>query len=271
MAQDYTYLPEITAQSRSEKFLRVFIVFAVMCLAGELIWLLGISPLKPFSKIEISGYDRIAVNEILAKAGITAYSSYISTDAAELEKALLGFASVRSVQVFKHFPDRLQIALEGRRAAAFTLAILDGRTVPLLVDNEGVIFGVGREEEKEDYLSGAIPLVSGFFIERPFLGMKLPFAHTSLFAELEKIRNSAPELLGAVSEIRINRKPFDGFDLILYPVHKKIRVRLSELNEDVLRYTLLMIDVLSSNESGIDSFDFRSGIASYIPKEASSE
>jgi hypothetical protein len=48
-------------------------------------------------------------------------------------------------------------------------------------------------------------------------------------------------------------------------------VRIQELNEETLRYTLLMVDVLSQNESGIDSLDFRSGIASYIPKEASSE
>jgi cell division protein FtsQ len=46
---------------------------------------------------------------------------------------------------------------------------------------------------------------------------------------------------------------------------------LPELNEDLLRYTLLLVDVLASKESGIESLDFRSGIASYIPKEASSE
>jgi hypothetical protein len=51
-------------------------------------------------------------------------------------------------------------------------------------------------------------------------------------------------------------------------MHKKIKVRLSELNEDLLRYTLLMVDVLSLNEQGVDSFDFRSGIASYKPLEA---
>jgi cell division protein FtsQ len=96
--------------------------------------------------------------------------------------------------------------------------------------------------------------------------MYIPF-----FRELEKMSSSSPELLGAISEIGINRKPFDGFDLVLYPMHNKVRVRVNELNEDMLRYTLLMVDVLASNENGINSFDFRSGIASYVPKEVSSE
>jgi hypothetical protein len=43
------------------------------------------------------------------------------------------------------------------------------------------------------------------------------------------------------------------------------------VNEDILRYALLMVDVLSSGNEDIDTLDFRSGIASYIPKEASSE
>ena len=147
---------------------------------------------------------------------------------------------------------------------------LDGRTVPVLFDSQGVIYQIGGGK-KDEFLSNALPVISGMEIENPFPGMRLPVLFIPLFEEIEKMRISAPELLATVSEIRINQKPFDSFDLILYPIHKKMRVRLSELNEDILRYTLLMIDVLSSNESGIESFDFRSGIASYIPKEASPE
>jgi len=101
--------------------------------------------------------------------------------------------------------------------------------------------------------------------------MKLPVMFSSFFEQLEKIEMSAPELLQAVSEIKISPKSFNSFDIVLFPAYKKIRVRLSELNEDMLRYTLLMVDVLASRDPGIDNLDFRSGIASYIPKEASSE
>jgi len=65
-----------------------------------------------------------------------------------------------------------------------------------------------------------------------------------------------------------NKKPRNGFDFIPYPAHKKIKVRMSELSEDLLCYSLLMVDVLSSRKKRIDTLDFRSDIASYIPKEA---
>ena len=285
MAGDYVF-PEDTvsaAPTRFEKFLRLFIVAAVLCLGGELVWLLGITPFRPFSKIDVSGCDEIEREEILAKAGITKDSSYLSTNERAVEKALGSLAFLDSVQVFKHFPDRLEIVLENRQAVGSILANLDGRTVPVLFDSQGVVFQIGGEAKLQDSTGPALPsarddaflqplpVISGLVVENPVPGMRLPAMFIPLFKELEKIETSAPELLAAVSELRINRKSYEGFDLVLYPVHKKIKVRLSELNEDLLRYTLLMVDVLAAKEPGTDTLDFRSGIASYIPKEASSE
>ena len=267
MAADYI-VPDSAAPGRLEKFLKVFIIFAVLGLGAELVWLLGVGPFRPFSRIDITGFDGLSREEIIAKAGITANSSFFSTNVRSLEKALMSQSSIEYAKVFKYFPSRLQIVLEGRRAVASLLCPLEGRTVPVIFDSHGVVFEVGGAES---IVPGEFPVVSGLIIQEPYAGMQLPSMFIPLFMEIEKIRISAPELLGAVSEIKINRKPFDSYDLILYPIHKKIKVRLSELNEDLLRYTLLMVDVLSQKESGIDSFDFRSGIASYIPKEASSE
>jgi len=292
MAEDYI-LPESTTSTGFEKSFRVFIVFAVLFLGGGLIWLLGIAPFRAFSKIDINGeavrpaaseksesaedvaaknagYFGLSGEEILAKAGITGNSSYFSTNARAAEKALTGFVSLESVRVFKHFPDRLQIVLEGRRAVASALAVLDGKTVPVLFDSQGVVFEIGREIKGES-LNRQLPVVSGLVIEDPVQGMRLPVIFTSLFKELEKIETAAPELLAAVSELRIIRKSFDGFELILYPANKRVKVRLSEINEDLLRYTLLMVDVLASREPLVYTLDFRSGIASYKPLEAHSE
>jgi len=272
MAGDYVYSEEIAAAapSRFEKFLKLFIVLAVLGLAGELIWLLGITPFRPFSGIEISGYDGIAREEILAGAGISPDSSYFSINAVKAEKALMGFSALESAKVLKYFPDKLKIILESRKPAAYALTSLNDKTVPVLFDNRGVIFQIGGNENDEQLLC-MLPVISGLIIEDPFPGMMLPAMFVPLFQELEKIGLSSPELFQAVSEIRINRKSSDSFDLMLYPAHKKIKVRLSELNEDLLRYTLLMVDVLASKENGIDSLDFRSGIASYKPLEVSSE
>ena len=268
MAEDYVL--QTAPASRNDKFLKVFIVIAALCLAGELVWLLGITPFRPFIRIDISGYEGISREEIIEKAGLSSSSSYFSTDAASIEKALMGFNTLESVKVLKHYPDRLQIVLEGRRAVASVLTSVGGRTVPVLFDSQGVVFRIG-EGDMDEILSLQLPVVSGLVIEDPYPGMRLPALFIPLFRELEEIQISAPKLLEAVSELRINRKAFDSFDIILYPVHKKINVRLSELNEDLLRYSLLMVDVLASKENGIESLDFRSGVASYIPKEALSE
>jgi len=285
MAADYI-LPESAAPTAFEKTIRVLIILAVLSLAGVLIWFLGIAPFRAFSKIDIIGgeeqinspalqaeglsYFGISRAAILLKAGITLDSSYVSANVPAMEKALMGIVSFESVRVFKHFPDRLQIVLEGRKPVASALADIDGRTVPVLFDSQGVVFQIGGDIRKGTF-NRQLPLISGLIIEDPVPGMRLPVIFTSLFKELEKIGNSAPELLAAVSELRINRRSFDGFDLILYPVNKKVKVRISEINEDLLRYTLLMVDVLASREDGIETLDFRAGIASYVPKEASSE
>ena len=272
MAEDYV-LPEDVAEEtprRFEKTLRVLIIIALLCLVCELVWLFVITPFRPFSVIDVTGYLGIEREVILECAGVTSGSSYFSANAAAIEKALLGFNQIQSVKVRKSFPGKLEIALESRQPVALALASVSGATVPVVLDSQGVIFQVGGIEI-DSSLPGRLPVISGIFIDDPYPGMKLPALLVPLLSELEKIRLAAPELLEAVSEFRINRKLFDTYDLFLYPVHKKIKIRLSELNEDSLRYCLLMVDVMAAKESSIDTLDFRSGIASYIPKEAASE
>jgi len=293
MAADYI-LPDDTAPTGFDRSFKMFIAISIILLTLLLIWLLGIAPFRAFSKIDINGgevtingmaellpqsqstlagelaYFGISKDEIFAKAGIRADSCYFTTSAPAIEKALSQFASFETVRVIKHFPDRLQIVLEGRRPVASAFATRDGRTVPVLLDSQGVIFRIGSEIE-DGIIPRLLPIISGLVIEDPYPGMKLPVLFAPLFKQLEKMETSAPELLAAVSELRIVRRSFDGFDVVLYPANKRVKVHLSEINEDLLRYTLLMVDVLASRDPTVDSLDFRSGIASYIPKEASSE
>lgn len=270
MAGDYYYPEAVDAPNRMEKVLKTFIILATLCMGGIIVWLFAITPFRPFLRIDISGFDRLEKSEILAIAGISSNASFFSTNAAAVERSLMQYAAFESARVFKHFPDRLQIVLEGRRPVASAFAVVHGLTVPVMIDRHGVIFQVGADERGLPF-PAAMPVISGLIIEEPFPGMRLPLMFTSLFQSLENIIASDPELLLGLSEIRINRRAFDGFDLVLYPVHRRIRVRLSALNADILRYALLMVDVLAANESGINTLDFRSGIASYIYEGAHSE
>ena len=271
MAGDYILNEDTVSEAprRLEKFLKAFIILAFLVLGGKMIWLMGVTPFRPLSRIDIVGYAGIPREQVLSAAGITGISSYFSTDVRAMETTLMAsFPVIQSARVFRHFPDRLQIVLEPRRPVATALATVGGRTVPVFFDSQGVIFQIGRSERE---ISPLLPVVSGIAIENPVPGMRLSAVFGTFFRQLERIGTTSPELLGAISEIRITPKAFDGFDLTLYPVHRRTRVIVSELNEETLRYTLLMVDVVASREPGIAKIDFRSSIASYIPKEASSE
>jgi len=270
MAGEYFYPSRLeAAHTRSGKFLKLVLVVTIITLAGELVWILGIGPFRPFSRLDIIGAENISREEILTVAGFSPALSFVSADVNAMEKALAGIVPIESVRVFKHLPGRLQIIIQERQPVATAFVNLDGRTVPVLFDSHGVIFQIGSPK-KNEFLSGLIPVISGLEINAPWLGEKIPAMYIPLLEDIERLKVSKPNLLRMISEIKINQNSFDNYDLTLYPIHRQIKVRLSELNEDRLEYNLLFIDLLS-DESGIDSFDSRSGIASYIPKEASPE
>jgi cell division protein FtsQ len=275
MSGDYIFpedaLPSESAVSSGlEKTLKRFIIIAAIILGAELVWLLVVSPCMPLSKVDVTGLPELDKAAVLAAAGIGSRSSYLSVDVRAAEKALETLSQVGSARVIKRFPDSVRIVLEGRKAVALSLVPIDGRIYPVFFDREGVVFKVGTGWPEPETVSSALPIISGLVFEQYPLGSRLaPLFHT-LLSGIEAIGNSAPELLAAISEIRINRKVYDGYDLILYPVHSPIRVRLeADLTVDKLRYALLMIDVAAARGNFVEEIDFRSGTASYTEKEVS--
>jgi cell division protein FtsQ len=249
---------------RSGKIFKWFFFLALLALAVELIWFLGVTPFRPFTRIEVSGFTNYDRDSLLAYAGITPRSSFILTNVREMEILLADLPQIESVRIFKRFPGRLDIHLQNRKAAGLTFADIDGITVPVIIDRLGVVFQIGTAYSGINFLD--LPLISGLLHEAPVLGMRLPARFFSFLEDLESIRTNAPELLSSVSEIRLDRNSTDGLDLTLYLVQPKIKVRLSGLNEELLRYTLLVADVMAAREPGIDMIDFRAGMASYFPK-----
>jgi cell division protein FtsQ len=274
MSGDFIY-PEDVASAKSsvprglEKGLKALIIAAAAVLILELIWLFAITPCMPLSKIDVITFPGIDRAEVIALAGIGERSSFVSVNSREAEKALEGLYGIESARVTKRFPNAVKIVLIPRSAVGISLALQDGRMVPVYFDRYGVVFKIGNEEGEVP--SPSLPLISGLVFDPPELGMKLPAMFGGFLGSLQSIRDSAPELLGAISEIRINRKAFDGFDLVLYPVHNQVKIRLEpDLNEETLRYMMLMIDVFASKNSDIEEIDFRTETASYKIKEASS-
>jgi cell division protein FtsQ len=248
-----------------DKRIKWLLIALAIILAGELIWVLGVTPCMPLSVIEIAGIPELDRRAVLSQAGIGIHSSYMTVDARGAELALASLYQVESARVVKQFPDTVRITLEGRRAVAMILATVNGRIEPVFLDRHGVVYKIGEEPGIN---MGTLPIISGLFAADIVLGMRLPAQYQRFFSSLETLNSSAPELMGTISEIRVNRKAYDGFDLALYPVHYPVKVLVgNEITADTIRYMLLLIDVFIKQGVVADEIDFRTGTASY-KKEA---
>jgi cell division protein FtsQ len=275
MSDEYIFAEDrlpagVPAASKLDKRLKALIIVLAFILGAELVWLLGISPWMPLSVVEVAGIPELDKTVVLAQAGIDGRSSFMSVNAGASEYALESMHQIGSAKIIKRFPDTVKIALEPRRAVAFSLAAVEGRVSPVFFDKQGVVFKIGKGSSGTDAPFSSLPIISGLIFEEAVLGMRLPAMFNNLLSDLERINSTAPELLRAVSEIQINRKMYDGFELVLYPVYYPVKVRLGrEIKEDTLRYMLLLIDVFNAQGVDVEELDFRTGTASYTVKEAS--
>ncbi|MDR1351694.1 MAG: FtsQ-type POTRA domain-containing protein [Treponema sp.] len=256
--------------AKTDKWLVRLAVLIAGILAAELLWLFGITPLLPLSVVEVnpvSGIDRAV---ILARAGIGSHSSYLTVDAALAERNLEQMYQVESARVVKQYPDTVRVFVEQRRPAALSLVNAAGRIIPVYIDKHGMLIQIGVSPLNAGSPM-ALPIVSGLSFERLEEGVRLPAELEGFFSRLDSLNENAPELLAFISEIGINKKAYNGFDLILYPVNSVIKFRLEpDLNEDALRYMILMMDVFDSTGVQVDEVDLRNGTASYVVKEARS-
>jgi cell division protein FtsQ len=102
-------------------------------------------------------------------------------------------------------------------------------------------------------------------------GMNLGPRFASLLASLDELRASQPALLQSVSELRIVDLKEAGFELLLYPVHYPVPVRLKPvLSADILKSILLVLDVVDGRGliPTIQELDFRTDTYVYRIKEA---
>jgi len=231
------------APRKFEKAVRRFLTLAVIFVTGGLIWIFCISPCMVPVKAEVKSFPGLSKADVLNIAGIGSGAAYISINAGEAERRLAEYYLVESAKVIKRFPDRVSIFLEPRRAAAVVFARINGRIKPVYFDRYGVAMGMGAGAGD---IPSWLPVVSGVLDDnRPVKpGTMLSAAYLPLFERIGAISDEDPKIWQAISEIGIAKKDNDLYDLMLYPLHDPIKLRVrSDISKDNIYYALLMFDV----------------------------
>jgi cell division protein FtsQ len=270
MLGDFIYSEEVKSATRTavtpqkieRTVKRLLLLFLIFICAG-LLWILAIRPCMAPVKTYVQSFPGLSAHDALAIAGIHSRSTYISVNIQEVEHMLSRHYSVESARVVKRFPDRVYIFLEQRKPVAVAFARINNRTQPVYIDRHGVVSRIGASGVGEAPPLW-LPVVSGVLdnYPPPRLGMSLPALFLPLFSRIAAISDENPDIWRAISEIGVYRKSNYLYDLILYPVHDPIRLRMgSDITKDSIYYALLMFDVSRQFGSSMPhEIDVRSGI-----------
>jgi cell division protein FtsQ len=214
--------------------------------------------------------------QVLAISGIHGDEHWYSLATLDVQKRLEANPLIRRAEVQRIFPNTIRMSVWGRQPAALVLAVSAGRSLPVLVDGDGVVFKICTTNAEVD-----LPVISGLNAGETGLGAPLPRAYASLFADLKELRERAPSLYRMVSEVRIMHQGDSaagyrdaesagyrdaGFDMLLYLTTSPVPVRArGAIDETLLKYTLMVLDLLSKQGvlKDIQELDFRSGDVVY--------
>jgi cell division protein FtsQ len=264
---------------------RILAGAAILVAAVLVLYLLSrfiLAPLTAIRHVVVESGLTMSEEQILALAGLQGQESYYSIQTSMIQKRLEADPLVRAARVVKVFPDTLRISLYAREPVALVLARAGGRTLPVLVDKDGIVFKIGISRAEVD-----LPVLSGLDLGEQGLGSRVPQSYRSVIADLLALKAKSPSLLRVISEVRVAplgrggtvARPRDAtppptaaaepYELLLYFTTSPVRVRaLGPVDDVLVKYSLMVIDLLSNRGilSDIEELDFRSGDVVYGKK-----
>ncbi|MFW5801455.1 MAG: cell division protein FtsQ/DivIB [Spirochaeta sp.] len=257
-----------TESSRNGIFRRLlFIVLFVgsALFVAEILFQTVVAPRVAITDIIIEGDVALDTDQLLDYAGISTQDLYFSVDTVGIERAIAAIPRVQEVEVEKSFPGTLRIILTERTPLAITMGEVNGRSVPVIVDEQGVVFGWGLPR---DY--GSLPVLGGFEIANAELGNRLPGPLRSVLADLSSLRMKHPVLFEIISEVEFEPVHEHRFDLVLYFTHVTVPVRIGEELAPVkISGIVRILDVLSEQDilNEMLEIDFRGDDVIYTKRE----
>jgi len=254
-------------QEKAEKKVKIIkVIFCVLCflLLGELIVYKYVMPSFSSPKVTVSGQKNLSAEDIARSLLPMNSSNWFDFNVNQAAAIISSESSIENVIVEKKFPDKIYINVTERLPVAVTFISEGGSTVPVQIDKNGVLFP-GKANSLPD--SNEVPIISGLPVEYMSSGMRIPNVYRPLIDQISKIKDMPQKYFASISEICVLPKEYGNYELALIPAQSKIKVLTDRaLNEDELKYMMVVLDVVNQLGTEVSSIDLRYGSVSYTTK-----
>ena len=252
---------------RVNRFFKTAILILLGILVLEIVFNFFVEPRMVITSVRISSDGRLPLSdaEILEKAGLQGTLSYLDIDVRKAEESLRRIPLVRNAAVEKHFPNLMEIRLESRVPLGVVLAEQEGLTVPLVFDEQGVIFSIGDSPLLTD-----LPVVSGIRFPELRPGVRLPDPLISFLGDLSVMKENSGTLFGLISELKFVKKNTNDYEVLLFPRQYRTRVRIgSRIDESLMKNILMVLDMVARENlaPSLEELDFRGSKIVYRTRE----
>ena len=250
---------------RKIKFIKV--IFCVLCFAllCELVIYKYVMPSFSSPKVTVTGQKDYTAEEIARMLLPMNSTSWFDFDVEQAVSLLSSEAGIEHVSVEKKFPDKIYVNVTEREPVAVTFVMDGGHTSPVQIDKNGVLFSGKKNAANEQ--ESILPIVSGIPVEYMSKGMRIPAKYRPLIDQISKISEMPQHYFASVSEICVLPKDSGNYELALIPAQSKVKVLTDRaLNEDALKYMLVVLDVVNQIGTDVAAVDLRYGSVSYITR-----
>ena len=257
-----------SSDNKAEKKIKfIKVIFCVLCFAlfCELIIYKYIMPSFSSPKVTVTGQKEYSAEEIARLLLPMNSTNWFDFDVEQAVSLLSSESGIDHVVVEKKFPDKIYVNVTEREPVAVTFVMENGRTSPVQIDKNGVLFP-GKNVSASNSQT-ILPIVSGLPVEYMSKGMRIPAKYRPLIDQISKISDMPQHYFASVSEICVLPKDSGNYELALIPAQSKVKVLTDRaLNEDALKYMLVVLDVVNQIGTDVAAVDLRYGSVSYITR-----
>lgn len=259
--------PKAKKSKRTDKFsmIKIFVAIFSILLICELGVYFFFIPCMDKVEIYFSGLSAYSPQQMMKTIEPLKDKSFLAFNSSEAKSLISTVSGVEDATIEKRFPNKIFITVKEREPVAMTFVQMGDRTVSVQIDKNGVLFAANGNTAKVDR---TIPLISGIPVENIPEGMRIPQKYRALMEQIAQIQTLSQKYFAAISEIQVIPKEYGNYELVLYPIHSRTRIKTGrQLNEETLQYMMVALDVVNSLEPNVAEIDLRYGSVSYTTRD----